>query len=141
MFVVDIRPRDRAVVIGPREELLGRGVIARSVNVPAARGPTFNIGADKPYTVNELATEVCEAMGVEPKLVHLPARNEVKDAYASHDRVRQVFGHEPRVSLRDGVTRMAEWARRVGPRRSKSFEGIEVTRNLPGVWLRETADV
>jgi tRNA-specific 2-thiouridylase len=32
MFVVDIRPRDRAVVIGPREELLGRGVIARSVN-------------------------------------------------------------------------------------------------------------
>jgi len=32
MFVVDIRPRDRAVVIGPREELLGRGVVARSVN-------------------------------------------------------------------------------------------------------------
>jgi tRNA-specific 2-thiouridylase len=32
MFVVDIRPEDRAVVIGPREELLGRGVIARSMN-------------------------------------------------------------------------------------------------------------
>ncbi len=32
MFVVDIRPADRAVVIGPREELLGRGVVAREVN-------------------------------------------------------------------------------------------------------------
>jgi tRNA (5-methylaminomethyl-2-thiouridylate)-methyltransferase len=32
MFVVDIRPADRAVVIGPRPELLGRGVVARSVN-------------------------------------------------------------------------------------------------------------
>lgn len=32
MFVVEIRPADRAVVIGPREELLGRGVVARSVN-------------------------------------------------------------------------------------------------------------
>ena len=32
MFVVAIRPEDRAVVIGPREDLLGRGVIARSVN-------------------------------------------------------------------------------------------------------------
>jgi tRNA-uridine 2-sulfurtransferase len=32
MFVVAIRPEDRAVVIGPRDELLGRGVIARSVN-------------------------------------------------------------------------------------------------------------
>ncbi len=32
MYVIDIRPRDRAVVIGPREELLGRGVVARSLN-------------------------------------------------------------------------------------------------------------
>ena len=32
MYVVAIRPADRAVVIGPREELLGRGVIAREVN-------------------------------------------------------------------------------------------------------------
>ena len=32
MFVVEIRPDTGAVVIGPREELLGRGVVAREVN-------------------------------------------------------------------------------------------------------------
>ncbi len=32
MYVVDIRPAERAVVIGPREALLGRGVIAREMN-------------------------------------------------------------------------------------------------------------
>lgn len=32
MYVVAIRPADRAVVIGPREELLGHGVVAREVN-------------------------------------------------------------------------------------------------------------
>ncbi|HEY0971543.1 MAG TPA: tRNA 2-thiouridine(34) synthase MnmA [Gemmatimonadales bacterium] len=32
MFVVDIRPAERAIVIGPRDELLGRGVVAREVN-------------------------------------------------------------------------------------------------------------
>jgi tRNA-specific 2-thiouridylase len=32
MYVVAIRPAERAVVIGPREELLGRGVVAREVN-------------------------------------------------------------------------------------------------------------
>ena len=32
MFVVEIRPDDRAVVIGPREELLGEAVVAREVN-------------------------------------------------------------------------------------------------------------
>ncbi|MGZ8379537.1 MAG: tRNA 2-thiouridine(34) synthase MnmA [Gemmatirosa sp.] len=32
MYVVAIRPADRAVVIGPREQLLGRGLIAHGVN-------------------------------------------------------------------------------------------------------------
>jgi len=32
MFVVEIEPESRTVVIGPREELLGRGVVAREVN-------------------------------------------------------------------------------------------------------------
>ena len=32
MYVVEIRPEDRAVVIGPREELLGRGVIGQQLN-------------------------------------------------------------------------------------------------------------
>jgi len=32
MFVVAIRPTERAVVIGPRAQLLGRGVVAREVN-------------------------------------------------------------------------------------------------------------
>lgn len=32
MYVVDIRPDQRAVVIGPRSELLGRGIVARELN-------------------------------------------------------------------------------------------------------------
>jgi tRNA-specific 2-thiouridylase len=32
MFVVGIRPADLAVIIGPREELLGRGLVVREVN-------------------------------------------------------------------------------------------------------------
>ena len=40
MYVVAIRPADRAVVIGPREELLGRGVIAREVNWLVDQIPT-----------------------------------------------------------------------------------------------------
>ena len=32
LFVVAIRPAERAVVVGPREELLGRGLVARGVN-------------------------------------------------------------------------------------------------------------
>jgi tRNA-specific 2-thiouridylase len=47
MFVVALRPEDRAVVIGPREELLGRGVIANKVNwlvdAPPAEGTAVSV--------------------------------------------------------------------------------------------------
>lgn len=39
MYVIAIVPADRAVVVGPREELLGRGVIAREVNWLADEPP------------------------------------------------------------------------------------------------------
>jgi tRNA-uridine 2-sulfurtransferase len=53
MYVVDIRPLDRAVVIGPRAELLGRGVVARGMNW-LADAPT--IGARVQVQVRHRAT-------------------------------------------------------------------------------------
>ena len=47
MFVVALRPEDRAVVIGPREALLGRGLVAREVNwlvsTPPAPGDAIEV--------------------------------------------------------------------------------------------------
>jgi tRNA-specific 2-thiouridylase len=46
MFVVEIRPETRAVVIGPRSELLGKGVVAREINWltdPPAVGSSLEI--------------------------------------------------------------------------------------------------
>ncbi len=40
--------------------------IAKCVNIPAAYNQVFNIGADKPYTVNELAQVVGKEFGVTP---------------------------------------------------------------------------
>ena len=109
-------------------------LIARSVDVPAARNEVFNVGADAPYRVFDVAEEVARAFGVEPRVEHLDARNEVVHAYSSHDKVRRVFGgHEP-VSLREGIGRMAAWAREKGPRRTPPFAGVETTRNMPASW-------
>jgi len=109
-------------------------VIARSPWVEGARNQVFNVGADRPYTVNELAGVVARAMGVEPRIRHLPARNEVVDAYADHSKSRRVFGETEGVTLEDGVGRMAEWAKRAGAKASKEFGEIEVRKNLPPSW-------
>lgn len=110
-------------------------IIAQSVEVTGAYGQIFNIGADQPYSVNELAECVARAMGVEPVINHLPARNEVLHAYSSHEKVSAVFGERKLYSLGEGLARMAVWVKDRGSRESKKFENIEVTKNFPKAWL------
>jgi UDP-glucose 4-epimerase len=108
--------------------------IARSVAVREAQGEIVNIGADKPYSVNELAEVVSRALGRELQITRLAPRNEVQHAYCDHAKARRIFGIANTVDLETGVARMAEWAQSVGIRASKSFEGVEVVRNMPESW-------
>ncbi len=110
-------------------------IISESIDVSAAYNQIFNIGADQHYSVNQLANSVAMAMGVEPNVVHLPARNEVVNAYSSHDKINKVFGNRKLASLDEGLSRMAEWVRQHGARSSSKFENIEVTKNFPKAWL------
>ena len=110
--------------------------IARSVTLPAAMGQTFNIGAETPYSVNDLARMVAQVLGAEPKITHLPPRNEVLHAFSDHGKAARVFGNTQHVSLADGLARMAQWARAVGARAGKPFDGVEVAKQLPPSWAR-----
>jgi UDP-glucose 4-epimerase len=116
-------------------------IIARSVDVPAAYNEIFNIGADTPYSINQLAHVVSHAMGVEPDMVYLQARNEVQDAYSSHAKLERVFGAYTPWSLEDGIQRMAGWVKQHGARTSRDFQGIEITKNLPPAWTMQQAAV
>ena len=112
-------------------------VIARAPFVTAARNRIFNIGADQPYTVNELAEKVAEAMGVLPNIVYLPPRNEVVAAYADHAACEKVFGECSQTPLTQGLQRMAAWVKSVGSRKSKVFKNIEIRRCLPQAWASD----
>ena len=52
-------------------------IIAGSIKFPDAYNQIFNVGADVPYTINELASVVSDAMRVELNVKYLDARNEV----------------------------------------------------------------
>jgi UDP-glucose 4-epimerase len=110
-------------------------VIAASIARPESYNQIFHVGADKPYSVNELATVVARAMGAETQIKHLEARNEVVHAYSAHEKVRKHFGDLIKnVSLEEGVAKMATWAKMAGARQGKPFEGIEIRKNLPPSW-------
>jgi UDP-glucose 4-epimerase len=110
-------------------------IMAEAIETPNAYNQVFNIGADKPYSVNELAQTVAKAMGVEPNIKHVPARNEVMHAYSSHDKIDAVFGERTKSSLEHGLTQMAKWVKQHGARQSKKFEGVEIEKNFPKAWL------
>jgi len=110
-------------------------VIAASIGRPEGYNQIFNVGADKPYSVNELATVVAKAMGAQSQIKHLDARNEVVHAYSAHAKVQKFFGDLIKnVPLEDGVAKMAAWAKKAGARQDKPFEKIEIRKNLPPSW-------
>jgi UDP-glucose 4-epimerase len=114
-------------------------IIADAVNAPGAVNEIFNVGADVPFTVNELAQTVAGAMGAELRVEHLPPRNEVKIAFSNHSKAERAFGNRQKIPLQDGIRRMAEWVKAHGARESCIFDNIEIARNLPPSWVQEQA--
>jgi UDP-glucose 4-epimerase len=108
--------------------------IARSVDVLEAYNEVFNLGADKEYTVKELAETTIHVMGMTEPLQHLPARNEVVHAFADHSKVKSVFGIGEFTTLENGLKDMADWAQSVGARESSVFSNIEIREKLPSIW-------
>lgn len=111
--------------------------IAESAMMPEAQNQIFNIGADKEYTVLELAQEVMKVMGKEMPVRHLEARNEVVHAYSDHSKAKNVFGGSAHTSLSEGLQMMARWVAEKGSRKSGHFGNIEIEENLPPVWREE----
>jgi UDP-glucose 4-epimerase len=109
-------------------------IIAESVNFPAARNEVFNVGANVPFTVNELAKVVARAMRTKCNVKHLEPRNEVKVAFSDHGKSERIFGPRSTISLEEGIERMAEWVRAKGARTSSVFKDLEIRKGLPPSW-------
>jgi UDP-glucose 4-epimerase len=109
-------------------------IIAESIQFAGARNQVFNVGADVPHAVNELAQLVAEAMGLHPNVRHLDPRNEVKIAFSDHSKAENVFGRREKKSLKEGISAMAAWVREHGARESNVFQAIEIAKNMPPSW-------
>lgn len=109
-------------------------IISASVDCQAARNEIFNIGADVPFALNDLARLVAEAMGTQCRVTHLDPRNEVKIAFSDHSKAKKVFGIQEQTPLEKGIRAMADWVRKHGARESNVFENIEIAKNMPASW-------
>jgi UDP-glucose 4-epimerase len=115
--------------------------IAMSPLIEGARNQVFNVGADQPYTLLQLAQAVRVAMGAPThEIRHLPPRNEVLHAHSDHTKLRCVFGIKtPPVSLESGLKSMATWVLEQAKKQAFTpwvFSNIEIEKNMPQSWVR-----
>jgi NAD dependent epimerase/dehydratase family len=112
-------------------------LIAQVPEVPQAQNEVFNVGADTPYSILELAKEISRAFKKPLKPEHLPPRNEVVHAFSDHSKARRIFGATKTVTLREGIGKMAEWVLSKGSATPVWFNDIEIEKKLPPSWRRD----
>ncbi len=113
--------------------------IALSATTASARNETFNVGGDESMSVLELAKLAGECVGKESKIDHLPPRQEVAHAHATHDKARSAFpqAYREAKSIGEGLKETIEYVRsRPIPAPTECPSAIEISDKLPPAWKK-----
>lgn len=101
-------------------------------------GETFNIGADKDFSINEAADvviKVAKDFGYDASKVHLEKRNEVHTAFCDHAKAHRLLGFHDGTDLEKTVREMFGWAveQDVKPLRDMDYE---IEKNMYSFWKK-----
>src|SRR3989344_2433709 len=110
--------------------------IAKSGFLEKANKQIINIGPEKEYTINQLANVILKTLGSNIKPIHLADRpREVKEAFCSAQKAREILGFQDKTSLTAGVEKMVEWAKAVGYTKPKYLKDLELeSEQTPKTW-------
>ncbi len=119
--------------------------MVKAFHSPKCSRQVLNLGADEAYTLNELASAVLEGYfgnaiyADQFKPTYLPDRpQEVRYAFCSHDKARELIGYEAHVDLREGLRRMIEWAKSMGPQEFTYLQELDlVNDSVPETWKKK----
>ena len=99
-------------------------------------GEIFNIGADKYFSLNEVAEtvqKVGKKYGYEVPIEHGPPRHEVKHAYCNHDKAKSLLKFQDNTKLEELIEDMFVWAMKQPNRKVKDIE-YEITEGIYEYW-------
>ena len=69
----------------------------------------LNLGQDRMVTINQLADMVAEIAGIEIAKKHVDGPQGVRGRNSNNDKLREVLGWEPQISLEDGLKETYIW--------------------------------
>ena len=101
-------------------------------------GEIFNIGADKYFTLNEVAKtvqEIGKKYGYEVPIEYGEPRHEVKHAYCNHDKAKNLLKFEDDTKLEELIESIFVWAMKQPNRKVKTMD-YEVTKDIYDYWKK-----
>jgi len=101
-------------------------------------GEVFNIGADKYFTLNEVASvvqKIAKKYGYEVPIEHGEPRHEVKHAYCDHTKAKNMLDFRDETDIEDLIESMFVWAMKQPNRKVKHME-YEVEKNMYDYWKK-----
>jgi UDP-glucose 4-epimerase len=118
-FIEDVTP---AIANAPFREKANRQII--------------NIGSDEVTPINDACHALLKTMGSEMKPIHEAARpGEVKHAYCTVRKSMDLLDYRTSHTLKQGLSKMVEWARGLGPQDPTYTLPLEITKKAPRVWV------
>ena len=99
-------------------------------------GEIFNIGADKFFSLNQVAETVQKIgskYGYDVPIEHAPPRHEVKHAYCNHDKAKSMLKFQDNTRLEELIEDVFVWAMKQPKRKVKDME-YEVTDGIYEYW-------
>lgn len=93
----------------------------------------INLGGKTPYTINEAANILASISGYD-RIEHKEPRHEVKWAVPTYEKSIDILGFEDKTTLKDGLSKMWEWAKNVKDRPRYNWENYEITNGIYSYW-------
>jgi len=119
--------------------------LVKASQLKDAEGEIFNIGPIEEYSINQLANEVLQVFFKYKKIPlkykphYEPARPlEVKNAWSSVDKAKQMLGYKTTISLHEGIAKTIKWAKENGPQKFNYLDSLELhPSSTPRAWTKK----
>lgn len=99
-------------------------------------GETFNIGADKYFTIKEVASKVSDISkkyGFETKIYHADPRFEVKHAFCDHSKANEILKFKDNTEIDNLIEKMFIWYKKQSKKNVKTIK-YEIDSKIYSYW-------
>jgi len=102
---------------------------------PEASKQIINLGGIYEYSINEAADILSEVLGGAEK-IYLEGRHEVHTAVPTYQKSIDILGFEHKTNLKEGLTKMWEWAQLQPQRERFVWKNYELEKGIYSFWKK-----